>query len=121
MRVPPRVYLGLIIDYVLMSFSLLSKKVDTVLSQCLYLLNAQSVSLNDIPSFPGYLNWATFAIPRAQAHFRSLQSDYISGLKRFGGDFKKLQISRLSTRLCHLSLSKPTKTQGPLSPFQSRV
>jgi len=79
-------YLGLMIDSVNMSFSLPPKKIDKILSQCRSLLKAQLVSLRDLASFLGSLNWASFAISRSQAHIRSIQSDYITGSKRFGGD-----------------------------------
>jgi len=44
-------YLGLMVDSILMSFSLPSRKVDRVLSQCRSLLSAQSVSLRDLHPF----------------------------------------------------------------------
>lgn len=81
-------YIGLVIHSVPMSFTLTEKKISDIKRLCQEALNSNKVPLRDIAKILGNFNWATSAVRFAQAHFRSIQSTYNSGLKDSNGDYQ---------------------------------
>jgi hypothetical protein len=66
-------YLGLIIDWILLSLSLPLGKDDAISKLCLDFLGSDKsgrVSLRDLAKIMGNFSWAIPAVPFAQGHFR---------------------------------------------------
>jgi hypothetical protein len=65
-------YLGLIIDWILLSLSLPLGKDDAISKLCLDFLGSDKsgrVSLRDLTKIMGNFSWAIPAVPFAQGHF----------------------------------------------------
>nr|ACB38666.1 reverse transcriptase [Daphnia pulex] len=92
-------YLGLMLDSCRLSFALPSAKALAVKSMCESALAVDSISLREIASIMGNFTWAIPAIPFAQAHFRSMQSYYISRARRAGYDLKTKCVLSAAARL----------------------
>ena len=74
-------YIGLIIDSLSSSFRLTEKKISDIVRLCKEALKKGVCSLRALAQIIGNLNWATYAVPYAPAHFRGLQSLYNLGSK----------------------------------------
>ena len=84
-------YLGLVVDSLLLSFSLPTEKVTSVINLCRKALTAEHVSLRDVASLLGNFNWAIPTVPFAQAHYRSMQQFYIAETRKSRGDLSVLR------------------------------
>jgi hypothetical protein len=71
-------YIGLITNSVSMSFCLTDKKICDIRRLCTEVLKKGKCSLRQLAKIIGNLNWASYAVNFAQAHFRSLQATFIS-------------------------------------------
>jgi hypothetical protein len=71
-------YIGLITNLVSMSFCLTDKKICDIRRLCIEVLIKGKWSLRQLAKIIGNLNWASYAVNSAQAHFRSLQVTFIS-------------------------------------------
>ena len=69
--------LGLKVNLVNLSLSMLESKVKDIIKACQAAIDAKTAILKEIASILGNLTWATQAIPFAQAHFRAIQWFYI--------------------------------------------
>ena len=78
-------YIGLVINTVTMSFSLPEKKREKLLGQCSKAYTSKTVSLKELASLLGILNWASQSVEYAPAHFRSLQATYTRQSKLASG------------------------------------
>ena len=78
-------YIGLVINTVTMSFSLPEKKREKLLGQCSKAYTSKTVSLKELASLLGILNWASQSVEYAPAHFRSLQATYTRQSKLVSG------------------------------------
>lgn len=87
-------FLGLMIDTPSFSLSIPKAQRSNIFSVCEKLLKEKLVSLRDLASILGKLNWASIAIPYAQAHYRNLQSLYITNSRKEKSDLQfKLELS----------------------------
>lgn len=75
-------YIGLVINTGFMTFSLSTQKRESIIRLCRETLSAHSVSLRQLATLLGLFNWAVSAVNYAPAHFRALQSLYISESNR---------------------------------------
>jgi hypothetical protein len=71
-------YIGLITNSVSMSFCLTDKKISDIRRLCSESLKNGKCSLRHLAKIIGNLNWASYAVIFAQAHFHSLQATFIS-------------------------------------------
>ena len=71
-------YIGLIINSVSMSFHLTERKIDDIKRLRRETLKKEKCSLRELAKIIGNVNWASYAVNFAQAHFRNLQSLYNS-------------------------------------------
>jgi hypothetical protein len=71
-------YIGLIINSVSMSFHLTERKIDDIKRLSRETLKKKKFSLRELAKIIGNVNWASYAVNFAQAHFRNLQSLYNS-------------------------------------------
>jgi hypothetical protein len=83
-------YIGLYIHTSPMTFTLPEKKVAGILKLCESALKRHEISLRELASIIGKLNWAISAVRYARAHFRSLQALYIESLKEAQGDLQTI-------------------------------
>ncbi|KZS07400.1 Uncharacterized protein APZ42_028944 [Daphnia magna] len=81
-------FIGLIVRTVPMTFSLSDKKTADIVKLCKTALLHRKMSLRELASLLGNLNWATQAVRYAQAHFRSLQALYLKGLRSAEGNLQ---------------------------------
>jgi hypothetical protein len=72
-------YLGLLVDSLSLSLSLLEGKVSSIINLCENALSSTHVSLRDMAKLLGNFSWAIQAVPFAQAHYRAFQRIFISG------------------------------------------
>ena len=79
-------YLGLVVNYLDLSFSLPKEKATAVKQMCFSALNSERVSLRTLASILGNFTWAIPSIPFAQSHYRSMQRFYIEQAHRFNRD-----------------------------------
>jgi hypothetical protein len=79
-------FLGLIVDTVHSTLALTPGKKEAVLKACKSLLSSREVALWDLASLLGNFNWATAAVPFAQANLRNIQNLYIYHSKMAGGN-----------------------------------
>lgn len=77
-------YLDLIINSRRLALFLRKEKITEISELCRNDRHQASVSLREIARILGDLTWAIKAIPYAQAHYKSLQSQYIKGCKQSG-------------------------------------
>ncbi len=87
-------YLGVVVDSLVLNFSLPLDKVSKIKSLCSKASVIPKVPLRDLASILGNLAWAIYSVPFAQAHYRSLQNFFIRQSKFHEGDL---------TVLCSLS------------------
>lgn len=71
-------FLGVIIDSVSPSFSLLPGKVVKVTHMCEKALRADKIFLRQLASIMGHFSWVIPMVAFAQAHYRNLQRLFIS-------------------------------------------
>lgn len=71
-------FLGMIIDSVTLSLASPNDKVSSILSICSQALVKKWISLSELASLLGNFSWAIPTVSFAQAHYRNLQSFYIS-------------------------------------------
>ena len=83
-------FLGLLLDSVSLSLALPPEKVSSLLSLCRRALDKGFVSLHDLSSLLGSFSWAIPTVPFAHAHYRNLQSFFISRSKC--GDLSKVVV-----------------------------
>ena len=76
-------YIGLITNSVSMSFCLTEKKISDIRRLCGESLRKGKCSLRQLAKIIGNLNWASYAVAFAQAHFRSLQATFISSSRAY--------------------------------------
>jgi hypothetical protein len=81
-----REFLGLLVDSLSLSLSLLPRKVQQIEKICREAGAATSVSLREIAKILGNLAWAIQAIPFAQGHYRCIQRRFLKESARAGGD-----------------------------------
>ncbi|KAI9565167.1 hypothetical protein GHT06_008943 [Daphnia sinensis] len=81
-----REFLGLFVDSVSLSLSLLPRKVQHIEKICREAGVATSISLRDIAKILGNLAWAIQAIPFAQGHNRCIQRQFLKESARADGD-----------------------------------
>ena len=79
-------FLGLMLDTTHLTLALTEAKKEALVRTCKKLLASRDVALWDLASLLGNFNWATAAIPFAQANLRSIQNLYISRTKSAGGN-----------------------------------
>lgn len=79
-------YLGVLWNTELLTCALPGEKVDSIGSSCLNILSLDRVRLSALASVLGSFVWAVAAVPFAQAHCRSLQSQFIKESRRVDGD-----------------------------------
>jgi uncharacterized membrane protein YgcG len=90
-------FLGLMVNSLSLSVALPEEKVQSIILLCSEARAGTEVSARDLAVILGKLAWATFAIPFAQAHYRSIQSLYIPYAKR--GDMKaKVELTEAAIR-----------------------
>jgi hypothetical protein len=71
-------YIGLIINAVSMSFHLTERKIDYIKRLSQQTLKKKKCSIRELAKIIGNVNWASYAVNFAQAHFRNLQFLYNS-------------------------------------------
>ncbi len=71
-------FLGLIVNSLHLSVSLPKDKLESIIQLCTDALSKVNVSIREIAVILGKFAWATLAIHFAQAHYRALQSFYIT-------------------------------------------
>ena len=81
-------YIGLITNSVSMTFRLTDKKCADIRRLCSDALKKGNCSLRHLAKIIGNLNWATYAVNFAQAHFRSLQAVFISASRANNDDLE---------------------------------
>lgn len=81
-------FLGLILDSLLLKYSLPAEKRHSIISLCRDIVKKSQVSLRDVASLLGNFSWASLAVPYASAHIRAVQAIHISQLKFNGGDMR---------------------------------
>ena len=81
-------YIGLITNSVSMTFRLTDKKCTDIRRLCSDSLKKGKCSLRQQAKIIGNLNWATYAVSFAQAHFRSLQAVFISASRTSNDDLE---------------------------------
>jgi hypothetical protein len=74
-------FLGLIVNSMNLSVSLPDTKVDSIIDLCAVAIDKNQISLYEIARILGKFTWATSALNFSQAHYRSLQSQYIDNTK----------------------------------------
>lgn len=79
-------YIGLITDSIAMSFRLTDKKIADISRLCKEALKKGKYSLRALAKILGNLNWATYAVRFAPAHYRHLQALLISASKNNNDD-----------------------------------
>jgi hypothetical protein len=83
-------YIGIMIHSTSMSFTLTEKKSADLKNLCIAVVRKESISLRELASLLGNFNWASQAVPFAQAHIRGLQALYIAKLRQAQGDYSSL-------------------------------
>ena len=81
-------FLGLIVNSVDLSVSIPKDKLESIMQLCTDALSKVNISIREIAVILGKFAWATLAVPFAQAHYRALQSYYITSSRVF--DLKAL-------------------------------
>ena len=66
-----------------MTFHLTDKKVTDIYRLCSEVLKKGKCSLRQLAKIIGNLNWATYAVSFAQAHYRSLQAIFITSSREY--------------------------------------
>jgi hypothetical protein len=79
-------FLGLMLVTAHLTLALTVAKKEALLRTCKKLLASREVALWDLASLLGNFNWATAAVPFAQANLRNIQNFYISHTKTAGGN-----------------------------------
>ena len=74
-------FLGIMVNSSKLAFCLPPKKVESILNLCKQSQKCKTISLREIASILGLLNWASMAIPYARSHWRQSQSFYIERSK----------------------------------------
>lgn len=83
-------YIGLVIDTNTMSFLPPSKKKEKLLEQCDKAYRSKTLSLKELASLLGILNWASRSVEYALAHYRKLQAMYLRQFKLALGDLSSI-------------------------------
>ena len=89
-------FLGVTVDSLTMTLSLLEKKVSKVLKHCLELLQKTQVLILELTKLIGILSSIIQALLPAQINFRYLQQQQMQPLKTEGSNCKKLILKRSS-------------------------
>ena len=74
-------FLGLIVDSLNLAVYLPEAKVESIIDLCALAVNKNQISLYEMAKILGKFTWSTSALTFAQAHYRSLQSQYIENTK----------------------------------------
>ncbi len=111
-------YIGLITDSLSMSFRLTDKKIADISRLCKEALKKGKCSLRSLAKILGNLNWATYAVPFAPAHYRNLQALFISASKAYNDNldvFVCLDVASLSDLSWWVNKANFTEGKGLLS------
>jgi len=111
-------YIGLITDSLSMSFRLTDKKIADISRLCKEALKKGKCSLRSLAKILGNLNWATYAVPFAPAHYRNLQALFISASKAYNDNldvFVCLDVAFLSDLSWWVNKANFTEGKGLLS------
>jgi hypothetical protein len=91
-------FLGLIVNSMNLSVFLPDTKVDSIIDLCALAIDKNQISLYEIARILGKFTWATSALNFAQAHYRSLQSQYIDNTKFNSNLERKISLSQEAVR-----------------------
>ena len=81
-------FLGLLINSLTLTLALKTSTVSKAVDTFNRAFNSHSISLKDIASILGLFSWVISSIPFAQAHYRSLQMQYLNSSKLARGIIK---------------------------------
>lgn len=79
-------YIGLMIDTISMSFILPQKKKEKLVEQCGRAFKSKTITLRELASILGILNWVGQSVNYAPANYRDLQAFYLRQSKLVRGD-----------------------------------
>jgi hypothetical protein len=79
-------YIGLVVDANAMSFTLPLGKKESLLVQCNKAYKSKTLTLRELASLLGILNWASQSVEYASAHYRHLQASYTRNVHLAHGD-----------------------------------
>ncbi|KZS10024.1 Uncharacterized protein APZ42_025607 [Daphnia magna] len=91
-------FLGLDVNSNNLSVSLPESKVDSIINLCTRAIEKIHISLYEVARMLGKFSWATFALIFSQAHYRSLQSQYIENTRLNSNLDQKVSLSKEAVR-----------------------
>jgi hypothetical protein len=97
-----------------MTFCLPKKKKDKLLELCSKTYKSMSLSLREMASLLGILNWATQSLDYAPAHYRNLQTLYTQQSKSAKGDLSvSVSLSREAKSDLFWWINREIFSEGP--------